>query len=176
MRPSKSGWFPKYRLTPAMDRRIGLPQSRWFHAAIADRYEPGSLLRQLDETFLFDHRETRTALASCGQRFGVVVEPGDGDAGHGRRQGEHFERFRYHRTQHLVLAQRYQVGLEFGVGGKRHTRRRPLDVPGEVGERFDDEIDGSHPQKHTRQPASVNVFLLVPELEFVELRVVATPG
>jgi hypothetical protein len=66
-------WLAVTGFTALLALAATLPWGAWFHSSVADRYAPGSLLQGLDETFWFDHRETRGALEQSTGALGAVL-------------------------------------------------------------------------------------------------------
>ncbi len=52
---------------------VALPWRAWFRAALDHHYEPGSLLRSLDENFRFDHRASRETLEEATRSTGAAL-------------------------------------------------------------------------------------------------------
>lgn len=55
-------WILSATVVVLLSTVLALPSLAWFREALDQRYEPGSVLRALDETFRFDHREARATL------------------------------------------------------------------------------------------------------------------
>jgi hypothetical protein len=66
-------WLAVTGMTSLLALAMALPWGSWFRESIGQRYEPGSLLRGLDETFWFDHRVTREALEQGTSGVGAVL-------------------------------------------------------------------------------------------------------
>lgn len=66
-------WVTTSALTSLMALAVALPWYGWFDSTLGSRYEPGSLLHSLDETFRFDHRAGLAALNDQAAATGAVM-------------------------------------------------------------------------------------------------------
>ena len=66
-------WLMSSLLIVLLALPLALPWAEWFDATLANRYQPGSLARSLDETFRQDHREALANLAQGSSRSAAAL-------------------------------------------------------------------------------------------------------
>jgi len=66
-------WVTATALLALLALAGALPWFTWFDSSLAHRYEPGALVRGLDETFRFDHRASRGAMDAGASSLGGVL-------------------------------------------------------------------------------------------------------
>ena len=66
-------WITTALVTSLLALVAALPWLAWFREVLDHHYEPGSLLRGLDETFRFDQRESRAVLEESTRGVGAVL-------------------------------------------------------------------------------------------------------
>lgn len=66
-------WITTAFVTSLLALVAALPWLAWFREALEHAYEPGSLLRNLDEAFRFDHRASRGTLEEGTRGAGAVL-------------------------------------------------------------------------------------------------------